>query len=397
MRLCRVVTVPLTFATLLRGQLGVIASNDVDLTIISSPGEDLDSIAREYCLHAHPIAMTRGISPLRDILSLVALVKFFLLHRFDIVHSSTPKAGFLTALAAWLTRVPIRLHTYTGQVWVEMSGFPRLLARLSDQIIARFATHCYADSFSQRAFLIEEGIVAARKISVVGHGSISGVDLHRFSPDKWTADRSSVRKQLGIGIDSSVIVFVGRVTRDKGIVELVTAFTRLHSLTEPVDLVLVGPYEPERDPIPGATLEKIDHHPHIHAVGFTHEPERYLSIADLFCLPSFREGFGSVVIEAAAMGIPAVVTSIVGAKDTVLDGKTGLLVPVRDEEALGEALSRLLSDSGLRRRMGRAARQRAIEQFDAMYVNQAVVNEYSRQFQRCRGWKSETAGTESFP
>jgi glycosyltransferase involved in cell wall biosynthesis len=382
-RLCRTVSVPTTFATLLRRQIAVVAANNIVVTLVSSAGGELESISHENSMTSFPVPMARAITPFRDLRSLLRLYRYFRCARFDIVHSSTPKAGLLTALASWCARVPIRLHTYTGQPWVEMRGLKRFLARSSDKLVGTLTTGCYADSASQRRFLIENKIVDISKIAVLASGSLSGVDLDRFDPKIWRNARSAeTRAELGISTNALALLFLGRITRDKGIVELYEAFCGLQVPGRDIELILVGPFEPERDPLPPATLAGLSRHAKIHMVGFTPCPERYLGVADIFCLPSYREGFGSAVIEAAAMGVPAVATSVVGLVDAVVPGETGLLVPPKDAAALRIALTSLLVDSRLRQRLGNSAQIRARLLFDAAKVNQAVADEYWRLYRR---------------
>ena len=376
-RLCRIVTVSLTFETLLREQIGRIVAAGFDLTLVCSPAEGMAGAAERAGARYVPVPMARQVSPRHDPISLAALLRLFRRERFDLVHSSTPKAGLLTAVAGRLAGTPRRLHTFTGQPWVELTGPMRAAARAADRVIGRLDTHLYADSASQRGFLIAEGIVAADRIAVLGAGSISGVDLRRFTP-ALAAERPAVRARLGIAPDARVIVFVGRVTRDKGIRELVEAFGAVAASRGDAALVLVGPLEPERDPLPPATVQAIASHPRIHAVGFCAEPERYLAAGDVFCLPSYREGFGTVAIEAGAMGLPVVATRVTGLVDAVVDGETGCLVPAKDAGALAAALAAVLDDRSLRQRLGEAGRARARRDFDAAIVDGAVVDEYRR-------------------
>lgn len=377
-RICRIVTVPITFATLLREQVRRIVEGGLDLTLVSSPSDVLPQLARESGARCHPIAMARGTSPAQDLASLAALTRFLRRERFDLVHSSTPKAGLLTAIAGLLARTPRRLHTYTGQPWVELQGAMRWAAMNADRAVARLDTHLYADSESQRQFLVARRIVPAERVRVLGAGSISGVDLRRFDPDALGEERQRVRGELVIGRDSLVIAFVGRVTRDKGIRELIAAFRELRGEQPGLHLLLVGPEEPERDPLPAETVEEITSNPQIHSIGFSESPERYLAAADLFCLPSYREGFGSVAIEAGAMRLPSVVTRVTGLVDAVVDEHTGLVVPAKDVGALVSALRRLIAAPDLRRRMGQASRERAVRHFDADFINGLVVAEYRR-------------------
>ena len=370
-------TVVYAFKTLLKEQLHSISSSGIELMLVCSPSQELDELGAELGARTVGISIERKPSPISDLRSLCQLTRLFRSNRFDIVHSSTPKAGLLTALAGVLSRTPVRLHTFTGQPWVELKGLKRWVPKKCDYITAKLMTHCYADSASQREFIIRKGVAEQTKIDVIGEGSISGVNLERFSVERWGGTAAvETRRELGISETAPVIVFSGRVTRDKGIVELVAAFQNVSNKIPGVELVLVGPFEPERDPLPKSVIDTITATPRIHNVGFTSTPEKFVAAGDVFCLPSYREGFGSVVIEAAAMGLPTVASAIVGLVDAVDDGKTGILVPAKTVAPLSDALFRLLQDKSLRAQMGHAAMERAARCFDARRVNQLVVEEY---------------------
>ena len=372
MRIVRVATVPFFVLHHLEGQIRALVAAGHEVFVVTSPGEGAERIAAlGACVKL--VAIPREISPWADLVSLLALSRSLREIRPDLVHSNTPKAGLLAAIAGCWRGVPIRLHTFTGQAWVERKGPVRWLSRLADRVITGLNIRCYADSASQRDFLISEGIASGENLRVLGAGSLGGVDLKRFDIDRLRPAATELRAKLGIAAAAKVIVFVGRVTRDKGIVELVAAFGRLENAA----LVLVGPFEPERDPLPAATRAEIERNPAIHAIGYDAHPERYLAFADLLCLPSYREGFGIVVIEAAALGVPCVGTRIVGLSDAVVDGKTGVLVPPKDMPALAGALDALLLDDALRAAMGVAARDRIVKDFDAEKLNAALLQEYA--------------------
>jgi glycosyltransferase involved in cell wall biosynthesis len=377
MRICRVVTVPITFEILYREQLAYLAQQGIDVTLVSSPGAGLEAMANSLNINYYPMQMARKVEPFHDLRALIVLTRLLWRKRFDIVHSNTPKAGLLAALAGVLARVPVRIHTYTGQVWVEMRGVIRNIMRVCDWIIGHLNTQCYADSESQRDFLVNEKLAAASKLSVLGAGSVGGVDLERFSPKVFGKERvATIRRELGITQQSFVILFVGRLTKDKGIRELVAAFRMIQKDQKDIELLLVGPFDPERDPLPRETLDELSNNPCIHVIGFSPEPEKYMAVADVFCLPSYREGFGNVIIEAAAMGLPSVASNIVGLVDAVVDGETGLLFSAKDVYALKQALMKMLLKPNMRHRMGHAARTRAARDFDSKIINQLVIEEY---------------------
>jgi len=377
--ICRVVTVPLTFSTLLKTQLDAILDAGYALTLVSGNGPELKNLAAAQRARVLKLAMQRRFSILSDFVSTVRLAIFLMANTTHILHSSTPKAGLIASIAGCVSRAKIRIHTYTGQPWTEMRGPSRFIARTCDRLIAQLCTHLYADSRSQRDFLISQKIVAADKISVLTDGSISGVDLTRFDGDKRLGiGTAPVRRELGIPADAIVIVFLGRITHDKGIRELISAFNSLESREMPLALLLVGNVDSVRMPLDTKVMAEIRNNPRIYAVGFSDTPERYLAASDIFCLPSYREGFGTVAIEAAAMGLPAVVTSVYGLTDAVLDHQTGLFCSPKSAESLRASLQELINDGNLRRVLGENGKIRARKHFDARIVNQAVIDEYRR-------------------
>jgi glycosyltransferase involved in cell wall biosynthesis len=378
MRIVRIATVPFFILHHLRSQVDALVAARHEVILISSPIEGADALERIPGIRFVPIDVPRGIAPLRDLAALVSIFRLFRSFRPDVVHSTTPKAGLLCAAAGFLASVPVRLHTFTGQQWLELSGPIRWLSMASDWLIARLNTQCYADSPSQRDFLIAAGLCRADAISVLESGSLAGVDLARFDPESLAERARRCRETLAIPHAARVVLFIGRVTRDKGLVELADAFSRIKASDSGAYLVVVGPTEPKRDPLPPALLQALGSDDRIRMTGYDPEPEKYLAMADLLCLPSYREGFGNVVIEAGALGVPAVGTRIDGLRDAVDDGVTGLLVPPKNAAALASALANLLKDDAKRKQMGNAARERARNLFDSRIVNSRVLGEYER-------------------
>lgn len=378
-RVAVVTSVPFFLVTQLKQQLTDLHARGAHITTFTAKGPELTQIECGERLRHMLVDIRRRPAPWHDLVASVRMAWLFRRHKFQIVHSTTPKAGLLTALAGWLTRVPIRLHTFTGQPWVTMSGPLRWISRASDQVIGLLNTRCYADSPSQRAFLVEQGIISPQRIDVIGSGSLAGVDTSRFDPDRFDQEeRARIRAALGIASDAPVLVFIGRVTRDKGIGELLTAFRALRATGSSAELVLVGPQETGKTTEEHALRPELLRSQGVHTVGYSDRPEQYLAIADILCLPSYREGFGTVVIEAAAMAVPTVGTLITGLNDAVVDGQTGLLVPPYDSFALEQALRRLLDDPPLRLRLGKTARTRCLREFDARVLNRLLADEYVR-------------------
>ena len=376
-RIARVSTVPFFVATQLKHQIELLSGSGALVTVVTSKGPELASLETLSGVACLTIDIPRPISPWRDLLALIRLFLFFRRREIDIAHSTTPKAGLLTAVAGFFAGVPIRLHTFTGQPWKSMRGAKRILARASDRAIGKLNTRCYADSESQRQFLVSQEVIDANHLSVIGAGSLAGVDMERFNPERFsTQDRDKVRRSLSIPASATVLLFVGRITVDKGVHELLGAFRQLKMAGNGAHLVFVGHFDSDSGVEGGVARHDIECIPDTHIVGYSERPEEYMSIADILCLPSYREGFGTVVIEAAAMGVPTVGTDIYGLSDAVVNGETGILVPPHNAALLEQALSALLDDEKRRTQMGYAARQRAKEMFDADNVNAKLIEEY---------------------
>ena len=322
-----------------------------------------------------PIRIERDISLWRDARALASLFFLFRKEHFDMVQSLMPKAGLLAMLAGCLAGVPVRSHIFTGQVWVTRRGFMRCLLKRMDWLLARCATHLLSDSPSQRRFLIEQGIVKEERIRTLHKGSMCGVDVDRFHPDEQT--RARLRMKHGIPDEDVVFLYVGRLNRDKGMLDLARAFQRLAKESFRAWLIVVGPEEEKgivrtmRD-ICGPCEDRVIF------TGFCKTPEHYMAASDVLCLPSYRESFGDVIIEAAAVGLPAIATRIYGVEnDTVVDSVHGLLHDPGDVDALAGAMRRLAEDVELRRRLGEQARERAIRDFSSEQVTRAWMDYYS--------------------
>ncbi len=317
--------------------------------------------------------IVRKIDPLADLRAVVTLIGIFRRESYAAVHSLTPKAGLLCAIAASISRVPVRVHTYTGQVWSTRTGLARRLLKSLDRLIARLTTHLIVDSFSQRDFLRDEGVIGRADGVVLAEGSVCGVDPGRFRADP--AARATVRSELGIPGDAVVFIFVGRLTRDKGVLDLADAFAELAAREETPWLLLVGPDE---GALSAEVLERCGRYAHrVRLTGHSAQPQHYMAASDVFCLPSYREGFGTVVIEAAATGLPAIGSRIYGITDAIEDGCTGLLVPARDVSALAGAMRRLAADENLRLAFGRKAHERALQSFSTQALTDALLEFYA--------------------
>jgi glycosyltransferase involved in cell wall biosynthesis len=369
-KLCYLATIPAVIHAFLQDHIRASAQHYA-VSIVSNPSdaELLTNLPVKFI----PLAVQRKISVWQDWLVLVQLIRLFRRERFDLVHSIMPKTGLLTMLAGYIAGTPIRVHTFTGQVWANKRGLKRRFLKFFDLLIAFFATHTLMDSPSQRDFLIAEGIVSPRKAMVIGHGSICGVDPSRFHAD--TTIRLQTRQALAISPHATVLLFLGRLNRDKGMPELAAAFAAILKTHPETILLLVGAEEDfpfsQMQAICGVDCTQL------RRVPFTPHPEHYMAAADIFCLPSHREGFGQVIIEAAATGVPTVASRIYGITDAVDDKKTGLLFPAADVAALTTTLRKLIEDVPLRTQMGAAAKHRALALFSSQKISNDMQDFYA--------------------
>ncbi len=322
------------------------------------------------------VAFERKISLFRDALSLLHLLLIFFRESPDSIHSITPKAGLLAMTAGLLTGVPRRYHTFTGQVWANKRGYARRFFKGIDCLMIRMSTRVFADSASQCRFLSEEGVVKSGRISVLGPGSIAGVDLERFRPD--ASLRRLVRGELEVADDTCVFLFVGRITKDKGIFDLVKAFHAVCQGNSRVALWVAGPDEDGL--VPGLTEAGLPAGRRIRWLGATSQPERYLAAADVLVLPSYREGFGSVIIEAAACAIPSIAYRIDGVVDAIVDTQTGVLVEPGNVDMLRAAMLAIANDQAVRATLGAQALDRVTRIFSGKVVTAEWISFYEMEF-----------------
>lgn len=373
-RIAIIVSAPITVKAFLHHPI-LALSNDYNVTVFANAAtaDCLGDLAD--LVDFQPLPINRSIAPLRDLYALWRTYRFLDRLKFDVVHSITPKAGLIAMVAAYAARVPCRIHTFTGQVWVTRRGVTRALLRTMDRKIASFSTLIVVDSPSQQDFLVQEAIVTRVESRVLADGSISGVDLQRFRPSPL--HRSRIRAELRVGDDAPLALFLGRLKHDKGVTDLARAFSILHKRNPHYRLALVGPDEDGLQAELVSILRGCADA--IHIVPYTNEPEAYMAAADVFCLPSYREGFGSVIIEAGSCGLPSVASRIYGVTDAVVEGRTGLLHNPGDVDAIARALGALLSDTRFRKGMGDAARERALSLFSQQRLSQEWVNLYAEQ------------------
>jgi glycosyltransferase involved in cell wall biosynthesis len=368
--------VPITLKFLV-GQVGYMKRRGFDVLAVSSPGGYAERFRANEGVEVHEINMPRRITPFRDLVALIRMYRYLRRVRPQIVHAHTPKGGLLGTIAAWLARVPVRIYHIHGLPFVTATGARRVLLRFTEKISCALAHQVLCVSASVREVAVRGDLCSSRKITVLGNGSINGVDAARFDPGSLIGAGAAVRNAHAIPDNALVIGFVGRVVRDKGIIELTESWQQLRGQFSNLHLLIVGPFEQD-DPLPDAINAVLHEDERVHLAGVQDEPAAFYAAVDVLALPTYREGFGLVALEAAAMGLPAVATRIPGCIDAVENGVTGTLVPARDVPALTEAIRSYLLEPELRRRHGGAGRERARRDFAQQNVWDALYCEYVR-------------------
>jgi glycosyltransferase involved in cell wall biosynthesis len=363
--MCVIVTIDLTILNLCRGRLEYFIEHGFDVTVVCAPTPLAAAIeARSVRLHTAPL--TRKISPLRDLLALWNLYRFLRREQFDLVEVSTPKGALIGSLAARLSGVPCLVHLLRGLAYQGKTGLGARLLRFAHAIPCRIADRVISISTQTMEQACRDDVCDRDKIEVLGYGSSNGVDLKRFSPLPEEVRRTE-RAALGVTDNDVVAGFVGRLTRDKGIVELVDTFAALHETMPKLRLLVVGDYE-KRDRPPQRVINEITENTRIKHVEWQHETWRFFGAMDFLVLPTHREGFGTVLLEAGAMGLPVVTTEAAGWWGAVDQAKEALCVPVGDSDKLREAIARLAGDAALRCRMGNALREKVTTHYDCRRV-----------------------------
>ena len=333
------------------------------VTVTSSPGDLLERTAAHAGVEWAEIPMCREIAPLADLLSLVRLWRLLGRLKPDVVEFSTPKAGLLGTVAARLRGVPQRVYLLRGLKLETASGLKRRILLAAERLAAACAHAVLCNSESLRAQALELRVAPPAKLRLLGDGSSNGVDVDRFSPGPC-----DVRELLGLPRDALVVGFVGRLSRDKGVPELSTAFDAILAAEPRARLLLVGWFDSGDDALDGSLRARIENHPSIHCTGMVEDTAPYYRAMEVLALPTWREGFPNVVLEAAATGVPAVTTASTGSRDAVVPEVTGLLIPPGYPEAIAEAVLKLLRDPQRRRNMGQAARAWVIERYSEQRV-----------------------------
>ncbi len=380
MKLIRTSTIPLSLNVLLKGQLRFL-NEFYEVVGITSEGQLLEELKQREGIKTIEVNMERGISPWKDLVSLCRLYKILKVEKPVIVHSITPKAGLLTMLAGKIAGVPIRIHTFTGLIFPTRKGAVQKLLIRMDQLLCWAATHIYPEGEGVKKDLINYRITS-KPLKVIGNGNVNGIDLNHFSPEQITEEqKENLKKELNIQDTDFVFVFVGRLVGDKGINELVNAFSLLKKTESPQRrsrLLLVGPLEQELDPLHLDILKEIENNPDILSVGFQKDVRPYFAVSHALAFPSYREGFPNVVMQAGAMGLPSIVSDINGCNEIIIENQNGVIVPVKDSEKLGEAMARMMLDQNYYDQLKINTRSMIQSRYEQSLVWEALLGEYNK-------------------
>ena len=379
-KLIRITTVPLSLKVLLKGQLRFMASNGFDVKGVSSEGDELREVRENEGIAVEAITMSRKITPFQDLKSLWEMWNFLRKEKPQIVHTHTPKAGIIGMLAARLAGVPHRLHTVAGLPLMEATGTKRKILNFVEKLTYSSATRVYPNSKGLYDFILQNNFTQSNKLKIIANGSSNGIDTTFFSPDQVTEiERVTLREKLNIQPDDFVFVFVGRIVSDKGINELIKAFSELQTVENKpagIKLLLVGGLENDLDPLNPETLAEINQNRDIISVGFQQDVRSFFAIADALVFPSYREGFPNVVMQAGAMGLPSIVSDINGCNEIIIEGENGLIIPSKNVEKLKEKMLTLAKDKNLYTKLKGNSRRMIENRYEQSVVWNALLEEY---------------------
>lgn len=378
-KLIRITTVPISLDKLLSGQLNYMTMF-YEVIAVSSEKKYLDQVGENEKVSVFHLEMTRKITPLKDFFAILKLYFFLRKEQPQIIHSHTPKAGLVAMVAAKLARVPIRLHTVAGLPLMEAKGMKRKILVWVEKMIYFCATRVYPNSEGLHDFILNEGFCSKEKIKVIGKGSSNGINTRHFCLEKIDILHQQVLKdKLKIGSEDFVFIFVGRLVTDKGINELIQAFKKIHTFFQNAKLLLVGPYETELDPLQKETVLEIENNTAIIHVGYQPDVRPYFAISNVLVFPSYREGFPNVVMQAGAMELPCIVTDINGCNEIIMSDYNGLIIPVKNANAIFEGMKLFLEDTLYYQKLKLHARKKIVENYEQETVWKAVLDEYKKQ------------------
>lgn len=377
MKLIRITTVPQSLRTLLKGQLKFMKYQNFEVIGISSEGKALEEVRNNEEIDTIAVNMSRSISPIKDLISLIKLYRIIKKENPEIVHTHTPKAGLLGMIASKIAGVPKRYHTVAGLPLLVTKGKKRKLLNFIEYLTYACATKVYPNSFVLEEIIIKEKFAKPSKLKVLGNGSSNGIDIDYFNPDLISSvERNKLKLELDIKENDFVFIYVGRLVRDKGINELIEAFVDIK--IDNAKLLLVGAFEENLDPINSFSKEQLYTNDNIIYVGHQSDVRPYFSIANALTFPSYREGFPNVVMQAGAMGLPSIVTNINGCNEIVIDNVNGNIIPTQNKEALKEKMIDYIVDKTYYNQIKNKSREMIASRYKREIIWNALLEEYNK-------------------
>ena len=385
-KLIRITTIPISLKILLADQLRFM-NRYFEVIGVSSQGSELKEVEQKEGVRTIALDMSRKITPIKDTLSLIKMIVLFLKERPYIVHTHTPKAGIVGMLAAWITRVPHRLHTVAGLPVMEATGKKKKVLLFVEKLTYFCATKVYPNSKGLKTYILEHHLTKPNKLKVIGYGSSNGIDSDYFKRDKDIISRSIDIKHHYNLDGRFVFSFVGRIVKDKGINELLSVFDKMSKEFSSISLLLVGTFEEYLDPISDISKKILIENKNVIQIGFQKDIRPFLAASDCFVLPTYREGFPNVVLQACSMELPCIVTDINGCNEIIENNKNGIIVKPKNEEELYFAMKSFLEDKTLAQRLSKNTREEIVKRYDRKEFFQYLLKEYNTLKSKHKGSK----------
>ena len=377
-KLIRITTVPVSMSIILKGQLGFMNQYFDVIGVTGYDNKHFEDVLKREQIQMVPIEMARTISPIKDLVSLFKLYRFFKKEKPDFVHTHTPKAGLLGMIAALFAGVPNRMHTVAGMPWVGLSGLKKWIVGCTERITFACAHKVYPNSHGLKKIIIDNNFSQSNKLKVIGNGASNGVDVSIFNPDNSELkSREELRNEYNIS-DEIVFCFIGRIAKEKGIQELINSFEKLQKdfVVRKIKLLLIGTFEKHHGLLGEALENSITNNPDILALGRFDDVRPYYLMSDVFVFPSYREGFPNALMEAGAMALPSIATDINGCNEIITDGHNGILIQPKNETDLYNAMQKMIDERETRKFLASNARKIIVDKFRKEIIWESLLDEY---------------------
>ena len=376
-KLIRITTVPISLKILLKDQLKFM-NQYFNVIGVSSQDKEMSDVEKDEGIKTIELNMSREITPFKDLLSLIKMVFLLLKEKPEIVHTHTPKAGIVGMVASWITRVPNRLHTVAGLPVMETTGKKKKILLAVEKLTYACATKVYPNSYGLQKYIVNNMLTDKKKLKIIGYGSSNGIDTEYFhKTDEILLQAKQIKNNYNLE-NKFIFCFVGRVVKDKGINELMYAFDKLSQKHKNISLFIVGQLEDKLDPISTSSHTILNNNNQIIYVGFQSDIRPYLAASDCFVLPTYREGFPNVVLQACSMELPCIVTDINGCNEIIEDYKNGLIVEPKNHNELYSTMNKIVEEEGLSTQLSLNSRNDIIKKYDRKVFHQYLLEEYNK-------------------